>query len=224
METQETTNNSSTIDVSYVVIDTAFQLTMLLKSLPDTVALDFEAKCIYTAEQKQAMKQQLENDLLTFEQKRILRQRIAATALSNPCFVKLTHWSIAYSKDKAYVVVFVNQRLLDIALKWIVTTSRKQIWHNASYDLKLVHYLTGKYPKDVEDTAVYAKTLLNHTFTPHAKTRLKLLMGYAYGTWAVSPDTFETVDLYDPAFLKYAGTDACATFHLFENMQAYTKE
>lgn len=215
----------SSTKVTYKVYDTALSVAFFLKSVPQLVACDFEATCIFTKDHKVSLKDILATDeTLTFEQRRVLKQHLLATALSNPCFVSITHMSLAWSETEAHVIIVKNQAILNTVLSWIVNTTKTQIWHHAAYDLKLVHYLTGRFPKAIEDTQVFAKCLLNHVINSKALTRLKLLMGYKYGNWAVAPDMFDNPDIYDPVFIEYAATDACATYVLYNNMHHFTEK
>jgi len=37
-----------------------------------------------------------------------------------------------------------------------------------------------------------------------------------YGDWGISTDNFNMSQMYDPKVLRYAATDACATFWLWQ--------
>lgn len=211
-------------EVTCKIYDTPLSVAFFLKTVPPVVACDFEAACVFSKTDKIALSDLLKTDTLTFEQRRQAKQQLLATALSNPVFVRITHMSLAWSETEAHVIIVKNEAILRTILTWITTTTRKQIWHNASYDIRLVHFLTGKFPRDLEDTQVYAKTLLNHVVISEALTGLKRLMGYKYGEWAVAPDAFDNPDLYEPRFIKYAGTDACATYRLYLNMREFTSK
>lgn len=211
----------SSTKVTYTIYDDALSVAFFLKSVPQLVACDFEATCYFSKDEKLRLKELAADETLPFEQRRIYRQQSTATALSNPIFVQITHMSLAWSETEAHVIIIKNEAILRAILTWITTTSRTQIWHNASYDIRLVHYATGKFPRFLEDTQVFAKTVLNHCNNQKSLTRLKLLMGYKYGNWAVAPDMFDNPNLYDPVFLEYAATDACATFVLYRNIRNY---
>ena len=91
-----------------------------------------------------------------------------------------------------------------------------------SYDFKQIYYYTHKFPKNYEDTQIFAKTIINHVETYKAKTGLKELAGHWYGDWAISADNFTTSQMYEEHVLRYAATDACATFRLWQSINNLT--
>lgn len=194
-----------------------------LTNLPSMIACDFEAASKYTDEERDAMKAELIEE--TDQVKRIkLSAAINSNALSHPYYVTPTHLSIAWSETDAIVIVMTNDRIRKFIMKWLAYTDRKQLWHNFSYDGKLIYYWTrGSLPDDVEDTALLAKTLLNHVEVWKASVKLKHLMGYKYGSWAVSPDKFDLSHIHDEELIKYAATDAIATYALWNSMQKHIK-
>ena len=207
--------------INYVHTSSWHEAFALLSKLPDTIACDFEAASKYTNEEREAMKVELETE--TNPNKRIkLSAAINSNALSHPYYVAPTHLSIAWSETDAIVIVMPNDRIRRYIMRWLVHTSRKQLWHNFGYDGKLIYYWTrGKLPKDIEDTALLAKTLLNHVEVWKANVKLKHLMGYKYGSWAVSSDKFDLSHIHDESLIKYAAIDACAGMALWNSMQQH---
>jgi ribonuclease D len=112
----------------------------------------------------------------------------------------------------------------NLLLRFLVSTPIQQIWHNASFDFRHIHYYTNQFPPNYDDSQILAKTLINHVETYKAKTGLKELAGYKYGSWGISADNFSIEQMYEPHVLKYAATDACATFWLWSYLQDYLKE
>ena len=86
--------------------------------------------------------------------------------------------------------------------------------------MRHIRYHTGSLPKNYEDTQIFAKTLLNHVDVFKANTGLKELVGWAYGNWAVAPEEFDLAKQFDPDLIKYAAIDACATFFLWNRINA----
>ena len=91
----------------------------------------------------------------------------------------------------------------------------------SSYDFRQIHYRTGKFPINYEDSQLLAKCILNHVETYKAKSGLKDLAGHKFGDWAISSDNFNVSQMYEPHVLRYAATDACSTYWLWNSMQSY---
>lgn len=199
-------------------------LTIIDASDVPYIACDFEAAVKYSPDEIADFKRQLEDENLDFYTRIDLQQRINATPLSHNSHHYPTHISIATSDNFAYVIIIHTFEILHLVLDWLVETEVKQIWHNASYDFQHIYYHTGKFPKDYEDSALLAKTLLNHVETHKAKVGLKELAGEHYGAWAVSADSFTVDQMYEPYMLLYAATDACATCYIWEAMNQHLEE
>lgn len=153
-----------------------------------------------------------------------LKQQIDSSGLSHPSLVRITHFSLAISETEAYVVILTNPRIQSILLNWLVTTPITQVWHNLSFDGRLIYYHTRKFPPNYEDTQILAKTLLNHVNNQKSMTGLKHLMGYKYGAWAVSEDNFNQSQMFEEHVLHYAAIDACSTYALWNEIQQSLKE
>ncbi len=126
----------------------------------------------------------------------------------------LTMYSFAIDEENAFVIINEDQAMEDMVLDFLINTDSTVVMHNASFDMKIVKYRTGKFIKHIEDTQLLAWTYLNHTFTPNAKVSLKHLAGNIYGDWAVK-DLFGIEHKYNPELLHYSGVDACATYYVF---------
>lgn len=90
----------------------------------------------------------------------------------------------------------------------------------SSFDFRHIYYHTGRMPINYEDTQIFAKCLLNHVDTYKANTGLKELVT-CYGQWGISSDNFTVDRMYDEHVIKYAATDACSTYWLWNSIQEY---
>ena len=210
------------LKVTYKYTSSAYVANQWLRTLPDLIACDFEAAVKFTPEQIADFKLQLES-ATTNRQRVTLDALINATALDHPSKVDLTHLQVAWSDHEAFVFILDNRRIHDLILNFLVTTTKRQIWHNATFDFKHIYYHTGKLPIEFEDTQILAKTVLNHVEIHKAKTGLKELAGHKYGQWAISPDCFTKSQMYDKDLLLYAATDACATFWLWNSIKRHVQ-
>ena len=156
--------------------------------------------------------------------------------LAIPQFNDLTMLTIAWSYTKSIVIVFDTEEIKQLAVEWLITTNVKQIWHNALYDLRIIHYKTGKLPKDIEDTQLLAAVYKNHVDVLKRKVGLKSLAGHLYGRWASEKSTFDLYDnslnenitenliyngtgdtsKYNLSLIKYAGVDSPATYFIYD--------
>ena len=186
-----------------------------LRELPELFSADFECAVKYTESDITQFKKELENEP-TKHRAIELKSKLSATALSHPSHTCLTHFSAASSESDGFVLVLDNEPIAQLLLNFLVTTTKTQIWHNASFDFKHIHYYTGRMPLNYEDTQIRAKCLINHVDTWKANTGLKQLAGHVFGNWSDSPDTVTIRQMYDEDMIRYACTDACATYWLYE--------
>lgn len=219
----ETTKVTHTVLSDIPAIEALFST---LDSTYTTIACDFEAASCFTDVDRAAMKTELESIDPDFDFDRYceLRSMLASSALTYPKYITITHLSIAWSETESAVIIMKNDAIRKLCLDWLTTTKLKQIWHNFSYDGRLIHYFTGKLPVDYEDSQQYAKCILNHVETWKANTSLKELAGTRYGDWGISSDNFTLENIHDPHLLKYAAIDSCATYWLWNSMHTYVKE
>jgi DNA polymerase I-like protein with 3'-5' exonuclease and polymerase domains len=211
------------LEVNYKSTKVPYIALQWLDALPDTIALDFEGALKFTPAELLAFKAEL--DLIADDPSQRNRQielnaNLKASALSHPSYVLPTHLSIAWTETDSIVIILDTPKMRSLVMHWLTTTTRKQVWHNASFDFKLISYATnGQLPLDFEDTALFTKCLLNHVEIQKAGVRLKDLAGHKYGAWAVSADNFDLSQIYNEDLIKYAATDACATFYLWQQLQ-----
>lgn len=188
------------------------------------LALDFETAVRYTPADYAHFQSIIDSPTSTHLEKRAAQARMRATALDHPSHLTITHLSVAWSESDAYVFIIDSTKLLNRILYWLTNTKVTQVWHNFSYDGKLIHHFTGKFPHHVEDTQLLAKCILNHVEVFKAKTGLKELAGHKFGEWSISADNFNLTQMHEAHVLKYAATDACATFWLWNSINSYIKD
>ena len=215
----------STMQVSYKSTRNAYTASKFLDEIRQypIIACDFEVAVKFTPAELQSMRDELATDPPKLRRIQ-LEAALAATALDHPSYCTLTHCSIAISDHEAYVFILDNRSITNLILQFLVTTTQKQVWHNASFDFKHVYYHTSKFPLDYEDSQIFAKTLVNHVDTYKANTGLKELAGSAYGAWGISSDNFSLDAMYDEHVLRYSATDACATMWVWNGLLNYCKD
>lgn len=207
------------IEVKYDYSNELNKIKYILENLPDLIAFDFEAanKCSKGEIKKLS---ELSYNILTDN----IYQQINATGLSHPELTTITHLAVAWSKEDAFVVICDTEEIKNYVCNFLVTTDRHQLWHNCLYDFKFLLHSTNKLPINYEDTRLLAKCVDNNASSLFGKTGLKDLMGKFYGKWAEAKEAdFVLEDMYDKTLIKYAATDACATYHLFEWIKKYFK-
>ena len=128
---------------------------------------------------------------------------------------ELTMYSFAGSESEAFVISNEGKEMQDMVMDFLVTTDKTIIMHNASFDAKIVKYLTGKHIKHIEDSQLLTWVKLNHCDTSKAKVGLKGLAGHVYSDWAVSADLFGIEHKYNPDLIRYSGIDAMATMFVY---------
>ena len=203
------------IEVIYHSSNNTNEVMEWLQSMPDLIACDFEAALKYSNEALEEAKRKMEDES-TPKIERIRAQAIAkSSALGHPSHCTITHFSFACSEREGYVAVLDNPELTQAVLDFLVTTEKTQVWHKYSYDGRLIRYYTGKDVLYIQDSQILAKTLLNHVEVFKANSGLKELAGQWYGDWGITSDNFTLAQQHDPQVIKYAATDACATYKLW---------
>lgn len=209
------------IDVEYQSTSDPKTAKEWLDNLPSVFSADFETAVRYSPEVIAEAKEKMVDSTLP-RKEQIAYQAIAkSSALGHPSHCTITHCSIGISERNAYVFIIDSQDIADVVLDFLVTTEKTQVWHNYAYDGRFLRYYAGKDAINVEDTQIFAKTLINHVEVFKAATSLKDLMGAYYGNWAISKDNFDLVHQYDEEVLKYAAIDAAATFKLWEYLNDF---
>lgn len=214
------------LNVTYESTNNAYKAKQFIEKIKryNIIAWDFETAIKYTKEDIEFAKNLIATGKLEKFERIQLESKINATALDHPSHCVITHCSIAISETESYVFILDNTSITKYILNYLVSTSQKQILHNASYDFRFLQYFTNKFPKDYEDTALLAKSLLNHVETYKANVKLKELAGHIYGAWGISADNFDIDHMYDSNVLLYAATDSCATLWLWNYMNTQCDE
>lgn len=189
-----------------------------LQELPDLFAADFEVASKYTAKEKEVFKYRVDHRKLTDEEYRLNLQALVSDGLSYPSLTVVTHLSVGWSDRDSKVIICDNDHIRNLVFSFLTTTTKRQIWHNASFDFKHIYYHTGKIPKNYIDTQLLAKCILNDADSLRDKTGLKELMAYAYGDWGISKENFTLEEMYDANMIRYAATDSPATYKLYQDI------
>lgn len=130
--------------------------------------------------------------------------------LQLPMFNDITMLSIGWNLLKSTVIVFKTEEIKHYVLNWLVTTNCRQVWHNALYDVRFIHWFTKKMPKNIEDSMLLAQVYKNNVDVMKRKSGLKNIAGPLYGDWARAKTSF---DLYDNSLnnsvrnLTYVGSN-----------------
>jgi hypothetical protein len=216
--------SNKVIRVDYKSTNEAAIAASWITELPDIFAADLETAVKYPAEVVTSAKEKMVNPKVS-RKLQVKYQAIAnATALGHPSHCTITHCSIAWTNKDALVFIIDNQAIADVVLDFLTETDKTQIWHNYCYDGRFIRYFTGKDVRVVEDTQIFAKTLLNHVNIYKAITRLKDLMEGCYGSWGISSDSFTIAQQHSPEVIKYSAIDACATYKLWEDLNDFIEE
>ena len=159
-----------------------------------------------------------------------------AKDLTIPQFNKLTMVTIGWNLTKSIVIVFKDEEITNYVLNWLVTTECRQVYHNALYDTRLIHYYTGKLPKYIEDSQLLVAVYKNHVDESKRKSGLKELAKYPYKDWASDKTSFElyvdssnyvnpnlhyvgsnpTPHIYNLPLIYYASIDSMATTFVWQ--------
>ena len=163
------------------------------------------------------------------------------TGLRMPFLETMTMMSIGLSYTKSVVIVFSSKEIEEYCMNWLVTTKRKQIYHNSSFDVRYIYNRTKQFPMDFEDSMLLARVYVNSTNKLNNQTGLKYLAGNLYSDWANSKESFElyedstgyTNDLlvykgssdvtkYNRPLIYYAGTDGSSTLFVYNKFNIET--
>lgn len=206
------------IKVNYQYTNNIYRAKQWLDNLPNLFAADFEVSSKYTLKEKEIFKYRLDNNDLSFEERRLLLQKLSSNGLSHPSLAVITHLSVGWSDKDSYVIICDNNQIRKSVYNFLTTTSKTQIWHNCSFDFKHILYNTNKLPINYIDTQLLAKSILNDANSFRDKTGLKDLMAYAYGDWAISKENFTLEEMWDKDMIRYAATDSTATYKLYQDI------
>lgn len=194
-------------------MDTALQW---LEATPKLISLDFEVASIFTDEQKEVMKEQLETETDWYK-KTELRRNVLSTGLNYGLRVPYM-CGIGLSRDSAFVIILPDNDIRSAICEKLTELDRLFIMHNAAYDMQIIHEITGKFLSQYEDTMLLAKCLTNHVEKSKCQVGLKELNKAYYGNWAIAKDNFNLKCMYDEDSINYNAIDAAATYYLYERI------
>ena len=217
----------ATIKVEYEVYSTLYAIKKALERVEafnETISFDIETRSIYTKTQRQLAKIYLKEDDLPIEKVNEYTRILHSSGLSHPSVVQTTHIILGLDVNRSIIFV-VDEKLERYIFNWLVRTNLKVLIHNANFDLKMVYYRTGMYPKNYEDTQQLAKSLINDCNNYHSRTGLKLLVGSYYPPkWSMKEETdYEVKDYKDKDFLLYCAIDGAGTMLLYNILQKTIK-
>lgn len=207
-----------TIQVTYKYTDNFEEALLWIEELGDTIAIDFECCSRYSDEEKEAMRDKL-RFVADWEEKRLLTQAIESDGLSHHSLKVPYHLSLADNPKNAIVLVLPDETIRTQVTRWLIDTERLIVLHNASYDLQIIKWYTGRLPKRFFDTMIAVKVLTNQTEKFKAPIGLKDIMKSLYGEWALAKDDFNIRNMYNERAIKYNATDSCACMLLYKQIQ-----
>ncbi len=218
---------SNFVKVENIILSSSYKIMNKLPRLlreHKMLSLDVECRTVYTKEERDEAKSYLK-DVGTsdpyYKQARIVS---ASSGLSYPTIVKTTHFIFGLSKNKVYTIICKTPEMELFIWNLIADYFGTFLVHNSGFDLKICLQRTGKIPKNVIDTQLLAKCLINHVNIWKAKTGLKDLVGDYYPpSWSLYSD-YEPADLKNEAFLLYCGYDGSAVWTVYELMQEELKD
>jgi len=218
----------ATVKVKYKTYATLYSIRRAIKEIETShkmVSFDIETRSIYTEVQRLIAKKYLEDNELNIEEENEYTRIKHSSGLSHPSMVQTTHIILGLDVNES-VIFIVDEKLERFVFNWLVNTNMKILIHNASFDLKVVHHRTGRFPKDYEDTQQLAKSLINDCNNYHSRTGLKLLVGSYYPPkWSMKGETdFEVKNLKDKDFLYYCAIDGGATRMLYSMLNKMIRE
>ena len=183
------------------------------------LSFDCETRSVYKKEERSEAKTYLKDATTSdtyYKQARIVSE---SSGLSYPSLVKTTHFIFGISKNEVYTIICKTPEMELFVWNLLADYFGTFLVHNSGFDMKICYQRTGRMPKNVIDTQLLAKCLINHVNIWKAKTGLKDLVGDYYPpSWSLYSD-YEPVDLKNPDFLKYCGWDGSAVWTVYELMK-----
>lgn len=212
----EMKSSLNTVQVDYEWTDKPEIAKDWLESLTTTTAFDFEVASRFNKEQRKEAIHTLDS-IDSYKQ-------AYTTGLSYPENTILTHLGFSNSDNFGRVIVLDDDLTTEVVLDYLTSTNILQIWHNAVFDFRHIHFYTGKFPKNYEDTRLMVKSIKNNVNNFLGSTSLKLLMKKFYGEWEKERVDFEIENKYNEKLLEYTATDVCATYKLYNILLKQKKD
>jgi len=213
---------SNFIQVENIVLSSTYKIRNTLPKIfkdNDMLSLDVECRTVYTKPERDEAKAYLKDAATSDPYYKQARVVSASSGLSYPSIVRTTHFIFGISKNKVYTIICKTPEMELFIWELIADYVGTFLIHNTGFDLKICYERTGKLPKNIVDTMLLAKCLINHVNIWKAKTGLKELVGDYYPpSWSLFED-YEPADLKGEKFLKYCGYDGSAVWTVYELMK-----
>ena len=204
------------LKVKYKVYESSYMIYKRLKELEyqPLLAFDIETRSIYTnKEVKEASTLLKEVKYLSREDLILCKTVADSSGLSHPKLSRITHIALSSNKEECDIFIPQNPKLL---LNWLVGYKGKLLIWNSLFDLKHVHYHTGKFPIDYEDPMLLLKSLINDAQEYKARVGLKEFMGSYYDPKWSMYEEYNIENPKDKTFLDYIAIDGAATYYAWE--------
>ena len=152
-----------------------------------------------------------------------------------PEYNELTMVAFSTSYTEGFNITFKNTEVRDYVLNWLIETNLQLIAHNAQFELQFIYFYTGKFPKNIECSALLSACYVNHSSSIKRMNGLKHLGKSLYRDWANSKESFElyvdstnytNTDLvyygesehtaYNLPLIYYNCIDTCATMLVYD--------
>ena len=207
--------------VDYTVYTSAWSIREKLKELVSVplLAFDLEARSMYTKEEIKEAEGLLDVLPIGSEDHKLCSVVSRSSGLSYPSIVKATHWLFGLDEHTAIIMIAHTDIEETMIANWVADYEGLLLIHRATFDLSIVYNRTNRLPKNIVDTQLMAKCLVNDVDILKARTGLKHLMGSYYPPqWGMYED-YDILDLKDKAFLEYCSYDVSATIKLYNMLQ-----
>ena len=197
----------------------------ILQNLPKLLkdhgllSFDIETRSVYDQQARKQAKDYIATNPPKDETYREAMLANESSGLSCPAIIKTTHFIFGVTNTHSIIVICKDSELENMIWKLVSKYQGTLLVHNSLFDLKVMDFRGYGYPKNVIDTALLAKCLVNHVDTYKAKVGLKILVGDLYKpSWALY-DEYEVDNYTDPKFIEYCAIDGAATIKLWELLQ-----
>ena len=204
------------IDCTYDLYISSYEIRLALEKLSkyNLLSLDLEVQSKYSQDEIKCSKEYIKTNVNI--DNRVHNLIANSSGLSNPRISKITHFIFGVSQSHSLILICEDYQIAKTICNWVVKASYiKFLIHNSSFDLKIINYITGKFPTDYEDTQLMSKCMINNTQVFKANTGLKMLMGKYYSPkWGMFDD-YTNTNYIDKNVLFYCAIDGASVFKLY---------